>query len=250
MMTTIRKLGATLSPTYTVAVCGIALLFGASSLRAQATRDLNRAATSVSAASTFFPPRVERDDARDRIWSLSEGEVLLYHGRARTWAKTIALRGWSSVGAQHSCAADIAVDVAGNVIVSSNIAPTLWRIDAKSLEAERLDIVLDADPDKDVGFTGLLSTSRDRLYAISAIHGSLWRIDLNARRATKLEMANPLNGACALGFAPQAERPRTLLHVDLMPTLHLCASTRTAARRINVTGLAQATLMKESCSAK
>ena len=150
MTTTIRKLGAGLSRAYTVAVCGVAFLFGASSLHAQATRDLNRAATSVSAASTFFPPRVERDDARDRIWSLSEGEVLLYHGRARTWAKTIALRGWSSVGAQHSCAADIAVDVAGNVIVSSNIAPTLWRIDAKSLEAERLDIVLDADHDKDV----------------------------------------------------------------------------------------------------
>ncbi len=169
---------------------------------------------------------------------------------ARTWTKTIVLRGWSSVSAQNSCAANIAVDVAGSVIVSSNIAPTLWRIDAKSLEVERLDIVLDADNDKDVGFTGLLSTSRDRLYAISAIHGSLWRIDLNARRGTKLEMANPLKGACALGFAPQPERVHARLHVDLMPALHLCASTRTAARRIDVTGLAQATLMNDSCSPK
>ena len=250
MISTIRKFKASLSPAYPLAVWGVALLLGASNLQAQGTRDLNRATISVSAAAPYFPPRVERDGARDRLWSLGEGNVILYDGRARTWAKTIVLHGGSAVGAPDSCAADLVVDVAGNVIVSSNIAPTLWRIDAKSLEVQRLDIVLDADNDKDVGFTGLLSTSRDRLYAISAIHGSLWRIDLNARRATKLEMANPLKGACALGFAPQPERVRGRLHVNMMPTLHLCASTRTAARRIDVTGLAQATLMNESCSPK
>ena len=142
------------------------------------------------------------------------------------------------------------MDVAGHVIVSSNIAPTLWRIHAESLDAERLDIALDADNDKDVGFTGLLSTSRDHVYAISAIHGSLWRIDLNARRGTKLQMALPLKGACALGFASKTEHGRSQFLAGLIPTLPFCVATITGARRLEVSGLTQATLSNEPISPK
>lgn len=99
-------------------------------------------------------------------------------------------------------------------------------------------------------FTGLLSTRRAHLYAISAIHGSHWRIDLNARRATKLQMAAPLKGTCALGLAIQDDIGRSSFHHGLAPPLHLCASTKSGPRRIEVTGLAQATGFDESCSPK
>lgn len=233
-----------------IAALGVALLLNAPNPHAQATRSLNGAATVFSGASAFFPPRVERDTARGRIWTLNEDMVLLYDGRTRTLVKKIALAGWSSVSEPNSCPADLAVDVAGHVIVSSNIAPTLWRINAETLDAERLDIALDADNDEDVGFTGLLSASRDSVYAVSAIHGSLWRIDLNSRRGTKLQMAMPLKGACALGFAPQTGLGRSHIHTGLAPTALLCASTMSGSRRIEISGLTQATLTHESCSTK
>ena len=250
MIFAIRKFKAGISPTRASLAWGIALLLNAAGLHAQATRSLSETAATVPGISAFFPPRVERDTARGRIWTLNEGTVLLYDGRTRTLAKKVALTGWSSVSDQHSCPADLAVDVAGHVIVSSNIAPTLWRINAETLDAERLEITLDADHDKDVGFTGLLSTSRDRLYAISAIHGSLWRIDLNSRRGTKLQMTIPLKGACALGLATKSEPGRLPLHAGLIPTLALCVATRTGARRIETSGLTQATLSHEPCAPK
>ena len=96
-----------------IAALGVALLLNAPNPHAQATRSLNGAATVFSGASAFFPPRVERDTARGRIWTLNQDMVLLYDGRTRTLVKKIALAGWSSVSEPNSCPADLAVDVAG-----------------------------------------------------------------------------------------------------------------------------------------
>ena len=71
------------------------------------------------------------------------------------------------------------------------------------------------------------------------------------RRGTKLQMAAPLKGACALGFASKTGRHgRSQLLAGLIPTLPFCVATITGARRIEVSGLIQATLSNAPCAPK
>lgn len=248
-MSQFRNLGAT-RRMIAVAFLVVAALLNTGDLHSQASRTTRSAAPVFSEPMYFFPPRVEHDAARDRIWAINDGLVTLHDGRTRTLVRKIVLPDWSNVVDRHSCAPDLAVDSAGNVIVSSNIAPTVWRINAQGHEVERIDIVLDSDNDKDVGFTGLLSASPEYMFAVSAIHGSLWRIDLGSRRGIKLHMAVPVKGACALGFATRADVGPYRFHEGPVPRSLLCASTRNGGRRIEVTGLAQATLLDEPCARK
>ena len=233
-----------------VLVWVVAALPSAGRLHAQAPRATDSAATVSSETMDFFPPRVERDAVRDRIWAINGGAVMLYDGRTRTLVKKIELPDWTYVIDKYSCAPDLAVDWAGNVLVSSNVIPALWRIDAETLAVSRIDIVLDYDNEKDVGFTGLLSVSANDLFAISAIHGSLWRIDLRTRSGAKLDLAIPIKGACALGFANHTDVGPYRIYEGAAPRLLLCASTRNGLRQVEMTGLAQATRMEAPCPQK
>ena len=88
-------------------------------------------------------------------------------------------------------------------IVSSNAQPTLWRISPARFEIERHDIELDSDNDKDFGFTGLAWGADEKtLYAVSATMGTLWRINLDSAKATRVELSTPVYGACELVLAP------------------------------------------------
>ena len=233
-----------------VSVWSVAALLVAGQLHAQAPRAADSAATASSETMAFFPPRVERDAVRDRIWAIDDGAVMLYDGRTRTLVKKIVLPDWTYVIDKYSCSPDLAVDWAGNVLVSSNVMPALWRIDAETLAVNRIDIVLEYDNDKDVGFTGLLSVSANELFAISAIHGSLWRIDLHSRSGAKLDLPTPVKGACALGFANHTDVGPYRIYEGAAPRLLLCASTSNGARQIEMTGLAQATVMAAPCPQK
>ena len=52
-----------------------------------------------------------------------------------------------------------------------------WRIDPETLTVSKHEPVLNADTDKDVGFTGLVySAEEDAFFAVSDF-GALWRID-------------------------------------------------------------------------
>ena len=224
----------------------VAALPIAGQLHAQVPRITESAAAVSSTTMDFFPPRVERDHVRDRIWAINRGAVMLYDGRTRTLVKRVVLPDWPYVIDKYNCAPDLAVDSAGNVIVSSNIAPVLWRINAQSHDVQRIDIVLDSDNDKDVGCTGLVSASPETLFAVSAIHGSLWRIDLGSRRGIKLHMATPVRGACALGFANRSNAGPYRGHEGAVPGLLFCESTRHGGKLIEVTGLTQASLLNDS----
>ena len=91
--------------------------------------------------------------------------------------------------------------------MTSNVLPVLWKIDPDTLAVSVHRLQLDADADKDVGFSGLAYSERDGAYfAVSELHGSLWRIDPMLRRAQKIALSEPARGACALSMQ-RGERP-------------------------------------------
>jgi len=160
--------------------------------------------------------RIQVDARRNRVWVLNHDAIYLYDIPTRRLIKRIELPDWSFVGEVYSCAPDLALAPSGAALVTSNVAPTIWEIDPQTLAPRQHRLSLDADNDKDVGFTGLAFGPGGRdLFGVSSSLGSAWRIDLGAGKAHKVRLSAPIHGACGLvvlrGGAPKVGDAETVL---------------------------------------
>ncbi len=127
------------------------------------------------------------DAARDRIWSLTKDGVSL-HDTAGTRRAAVVLPGWHWAGTPYGSDPALALGPQGEAIVTSDIAPVLWRIDPATLAVSVHALTLDADAGKDVGFSALAySREHDAFVGISGMHGSVWMIDRPLTRARKIK---------------------------------------------------------------
>jgi hypothetical protein len=120
-------------------------------------------------------------------WSLT-GDGVSLSDPAKPRPITVALPGWHWAGAPYGAAPALAIGPQGEAIVTSDVAPVLWRIDPKTLAVSVHALALDADTDKDVGFSSLAySREHDAFVGVSGVHGSVWMIDRSLLRARKLK---------------------------------------------------------------
>ena len=142
--------------------------------------------------------RYRIDPVRNRVWILTSDGVSLQVAGTPGRVVEIALPSWQWMDEPYGCPPDLAFGPDGAVVVTSNIVPTLWRIDPDSLAVTKHDLVLDADNDKDVGFSGLEYSSEQGMFlAVSDVHGSLWRIDPLLRKAHKVRQSAPAREAAS-----------------------------------------------------
>lgn len=154
--------------------------------------------------------RSQVDPARDRLWVLTKSGVQLYDLKSRQKIRDIALPDWSWAGEPYGCSPDLALGPTGEALISSDIRPTLWRVDAVTMRVSKHELVLDEDRDKDVGFSGLVySAEQGAYFAVSAVQGSLWRIDPLLSRAQKIPLSALLARACGLSVLPRVLKQRT-----------------------------------------
>lgn len=140
----------------------------------------------VPFAADAQPTRHRIDAARERVWVLNHHGVFIVD-LAKATRVAVALPDWLRIGGERGCLPDLALDPKGDVVVTSNVVPTLWRIDAESLAVSVHRPVLDADTDRDIGFSGLVySKQHGAFLGASHQHGSLWRIDARLERASKV----------------------------------------------------------------
>jgi hypothetical protein len=138
---------------------------------------------------------VRVDSAQNRLWVLDRDAVVVHDNTNGRRLRRIVLPEWILVGNQYSCPPDLALDTSGAAFVSSNVMPVIWRIDPRSYEVTRIELALDSDNDKDVGFTALSFGRDGTLLAASAMSRSLWQIDTKAASARKI--ASPsLSAVC------------------------------------------------------
>ena len=131
----------------------------------------------------------------ERAWVLDEDGLILEE--AGKPSRAVPLAGWQWISTAYACAPDIAIGPRAQIVVTSNAVPTLWEIDPETLAVSVHPLQLDADNNKDFGFSGLVYSERDGAYfAVSDLGGSLWRIDPQLSRAQKIAL--PVRGACAL----------------------------------------------------
>jgi hypothetical protein len=155
------------------------------------------------------------DPERSRVWFLTQRGVFVFDA-SRSERVAVALPGWVTVDTPYSCLPDLALGPKGEAVITSNILPTLWRIDPDTLAVSVHPLLLDADTDKDVGFSGLVYSSEHGEYlAASYNHGSLWRIDPLLKRAQKVRLAAPIPEACGLAVWSRSAQPALSRPADL-----------------------------------
>jgi hypothetical protein len=165
--------------------------------------------------------------AAEQTWVLNvDGVYLQQAGKVRV---EIKLPEWQWAHEPYACPPAIAIGPRGEALVTSNVLPVLWKIDPASLAVTVHSLQLDADTDKDVGFSGLVYSARDNAYfAVSELHGTLWRIDPLLRRAQKITLSEPVRGACSVSMQRQERTSRlSRLTVDGM-TVNLAPDQRSA----------------------
>jgi hypothetical protein len=170
------------------------------------------------------PLRTVQDTSRNRVWVLERDALYLHEGTQRT---RFELPGWTYVSEAYACSPDVAFDAQGAAVVTSNVLPVVWRVEPAKARVTRHELVLDADTGKDVGFSGLAyAADQDAFFAVSAIQGSLWRIDPLLRRAQKIPVSAPLVDACGLAVERTKTRRTVVLCVEGMRTVQLAPDQR------------------------
>lgn len=142
--------------------------------------------------------RVREDPQRDRRWVLATNGVHLHSLRSGQRLRHIPLPGWYWAGEPYSCAPDLAIGPHGEALVTSDVAPVLWRIDPRSLTLTMRQPWLEADNHMDVGFTGLAYFPQHGAYFGVSYAGSLWAIDRGLGRARKIPLSAPVARACGI----------------------------------------------------
>ena len=172
-----------------------------------------------------------------RTWFLSPTGVSVLDGRTGKRIAEVPLPDWQWAGEPYSCDPAIAVGPGGEVLVTSDVVPTLWRIDPASLAVTTHEPVLDAESDRDVGFTGLVYSRIHTAYFAVTYYGSLWRIDPLLRRAQRIALDTPVAGACHITLRkPEGHRPSALcvLGSDGMVAIELAPDQRSGNVRLTL----------------
>ncbi len=149
--------------------------------------------------------RYQVDKARNRVWFLTLNGVRLYDLETPEKIRQIELPDWMNLGEDYSCMPDLVVGPKGEALISSNVLPWLWRVDANTLEVSKHELTLDANTGRELGFSGLAYSAEQRAFiAVSYLHGSLWRIDPSLQSAQKILLSTPIPQACGITIRPRA----------------------------------------------
>ena len=117
------------------------------------------------------------DTKNNRVWSLSADGLWLSEP-SRRQSIAVSLPGWNALNAQYSAPPAFTLGPNSELVVTSNVIATLWRIDAKSLAISAHPLLLNPNTEKEFGFYWLSYSPEEGAYfAYSEQLESLWRID-------------------------------------------------------------------------
>jgi hypothetical protein len=132
------------------------------------------------------------DGGRGRVWTLTREGLFMSHV-STTERQHIALPGWVVAGDPYGSAPALALGPGGDVLVTSDILPLVWRVDPRIRAVTVHRPALNAHADKDFGFTSIAYSAKEgAFFATSTMPNARWRIDAALTRA-ELISSLPLN---------------------------------------------------------
>ncbi|MEA3191916.1 MAG: hypothetical protein QOD26_249 [Betaproteobacteria bacterium] len=175
---------------------GIAAILASLTVVSLAGCERAAAPAAVPAATPVL--RHQADATREQIWLLTRDGVSV-QVRSRPGRTLVELPGWVWASGQWACPPDLALGPNGEAVVTSNVVPTLWKINPETLAVTVHPLQLDADLDKDIGFSELVySKDEGAFLAVSDTYGARWKIDAQLATARKVSGNAPLSNACRL----------------------------------------------------
>jgi hypothetical protein len=150
----------------------------------------------VSSATSEEVFSTRTDTARGRVWVLGPEDLRVYDAATRKLIRRVVLPGWSI--SRYECRPGLALDASGSAVVSSNIVPNLWRVDAQSFRVTEQAIGLEGRERWDIGFGPIALAGSGTVYALSANGMSLWKVAPGASAAVMVETYLPPVKGCAL----------------------------------------------------
>ncbi len=140
--------------------------------------------------------RTQSDAARGRIWVLGVEDLRVYDAVSNKLVRRVVLPGWSI--ARYKCPPDLILDASGSAIISNNVVPTLWRVDARSFAVTERAIALEGKEGWDIGFGAIALAGNGSIYALTSNGMSLWKVDSGVASASLLKTYLPPAQACTL----------------------------------------------------
>lgn len=140
--------------------------------------------------------RVRTDGARGRLWVLGLDDLRVYDTTKKRLVRRIVLPNWDVAG--RVCDPDMILDGSGSAIISSNVRPKLWRIDAETFALQEREIALKDREQWDIGFSALVLAADGKLFASTSTGGWLWRIDVASASAELWNPDTPVWNVCGV----------------------------------------------------
>jgi hypothetical protein len=162
--------------------------------------NVGAAPESIKADYAAVKIRHQADELRGRIWVLTRSGVVVFDVNSPSRIHRVPLPGWMWVGEPYGCLPGLALGAKGEAVISSDVVSTLWRVDPETFEVSEHALALNADTDRDIGFSALrYSRENNAFFGVSALYGSVWRIDPLLGRAQKVAHATPIARVCSSG---------------------------------------------------
>lgn len=133
--------------------------------------------------------RVRNDADGHRLWVLTLEDVYVYDTRKLELIRRVRLPNWSVAAAGFMCAPDLVLDGRGTAFVSNNVQPRLVQIGPPDFQPKEHELRLISHKQWDIGFGALSFGANGTLFGVSALAGSLFRIDLKSSSATEIGRA-------------------------------------------------------------
>jgi hypothetical protein len=140
--------------------------------------------------------RTRSDPARGRVWVLGAQDLRVYDAATKKLLRRISLPGWSV--ARYECRPDLALDASGSAIISNNVVPHLWRVDAQTFKVTEQAIALEGRAGWDIGFGPIAIARGGTVYALTSNGMSLWKVEPGSARAALVETYLPPVKGCTL----------------------------------------------------
>ncbi len=140
-------------------------------------------ASSTAAGQDARPLKSLVDDAHQRVYQLVRDGVDVVELTDGRKVGHVSLPGWVWASEPYSCPPDIALTPERDVLVTSNVVPTIWRIERQSLLVTKHELALDQDTSRDIGFTQLRWSAKLGTLVGTTDLGERWYIDPYLSRA-------------------------------------------------------------------
>ena len=135
------------------------------------------------------------DGARNRIYVLVQHGVEVLDAASRRKVAFVALNDWVWVGEKYSCPPDIILAPEGDILVTSNVVPVIWRIDRRTLATTVHKVALERDQGRDIGFISIRWSRNLRTFIAVSSSGATWHVDASLAAGREMVRAPAGPGA-------------------------------------------------------